>query len=784
MKSARNINYQNRLSLDRNQSESSGTAVKRFPAGLHPMAILVSCLLLWIASPAAWAATITVCGSGCNQTTIGAAINAASPGDTIMIGSGTYYESIVISKNLTLHGAGSTLTIIDGQGVSTPVTVPTGVTAELDSVTVQAGERPGEVGILVQGSLTLADSIVTNNALGILNSGGTLTILRTTISNNVDRTYGAAGIFNDLSGTTNVFSSTITGNNGEWGGGLGLSSGSIALSNSTLSGDTAIGGSEVSFQNANDASVQLGNSTIVNTTQQPSISGLSGTTNTLIFNNSILVSPPGIPNCFSSVNLLSLGHNLSSDATCDLVTSTDIVNSPYADLGPLQINLPGTTATQALLPGSAAIDTGDCSGGFVPNDERGVSRPQGSACDIGAYELRTPIANNDSYKTTPGQTLIVAEPGIMTNDVSPEGLPLYISGATGTVNGTLYIYSGGNFQYVPNAGFVGLDGFSYTVSDGVHSSNTATVAINVQPVNQPPVAENDSYSLFAGQTLTVDVAHGVLANDSDSDGDPLTAVDVSLPTHGKLSLNSDGSFAYTPATGFTGIDSFTYEALDGQTSSNVATVSLTVNPNVSTITIALVTQPQEPKVFHFTGGLGKFALGGANAISKSVQVAAGTYTINETVPSGWLLGNITCDPLSGVVVDLTHDRVQLTMTAWTSVTCTFIDQKPGKATARVYNDHNHDHKREGSDPWLTGWTIQLYSAPGVMVASQITNAVGEVIFTNLAPTTYTACEVLQANWYTITPTALDPTYGMGCYTISVSPAKTNAVSFGVSTTQP
>ena len=71
-----------------------------------------------------------------------------------------------------------------------------------------------------------------------------------------------------------------------------------------------------------------------------------------------------------------------------------------------------------------------------------------------------------------------------------------------------------------------------------------------------------------------------------------------------------------------------------------------------------------------------------------------------------------------------------------------------------------------------------------MVTSQITNVVGEVIFTNLAPTTYTACEVLQANWYTITPTALDPTYGMPCYTISVSPAKTNAVSFGVSTTQP
>ena len=783
MKSARN-NHQNQLSLDRNQSGASGDAVKRFPVGLHHFAILVSCLLLWTASPAAWAATITVCASGCNQPTIGAAINAANPGDTIMIGSGTYYETLVISKNLTLHGAGATLTIIDGQVFTTPVTVPTGVTAELDSVTVQDGRRPGLVGILVQGSLTLADSIVTENALGILNSGGTLNVLRTTISNNVDQTYGAAGIFNNLAGTTTVFDSTITGNYGEWGGGLGLSSGSIALSNSTLSGDSAIGGSEVYFSNANGASVQLGNSTIVNTTQQPSISGLSGTTNTLIFNNSIFVSQSGIPNCLTSVNLLSLGHNLSSDASCGLTEPTDIVNSPYANLGPLQVNAPGTTATQALLPGSAAIDYGDCSGGFVVNDERGVSRPQGGSCDIGAHELRTPKANNDSYKTITGQTLVVPAPGVMTNDVSPEGLPLYISGATGTANGTLYIYPGGNFQYIPNPGFTGQDGFSYTVSDGAHPSNAAAVVINVQPVNQPPVAENDNYSLFAGQTLTVDAAHGVLANDTDPDGDPLTAVDVSLPAHGKLSLNLDGSFAYTPATGFTGIDRFTYQASDGQALSNVATVSLAVNPNVGTITIALVTQPQEPTVFHFTGGLGKFALGGGNGSSKSVQVAAGSYTINETLPPGWLLGSINCDPLSGVVVDLIHDRVQLTMSGGTSVTCTFTDQKPGKVTARVYNDHNHDHKREGSDPWLSGWTIQLYTEPDMLVASQITNSVGEVVFTNLVPTTYTACEVLQANWYTITPTAPDPIYRMPCYTISVVPTKTSAVVFGVSTTQP
>src|SRR5439155_639867 len=83
------------------------------------------------------------------------------------------------------------------------------------------------------------------------------------------------------------------------------------------------------------------------------------------------------------------------------------------------------------------------------------------------------------------------------------------------------------------------------------------------------------YSRSEDTTLTV-VVPGVLANDSDVDGDTLNAVLVSQPTHGSLALNSNGSLSYVPAANYNGPDSFTYQANDGQADSGIATVSITI----------------------------------------------------------------------------------------------------------------------------------------------------------------------------------------------------------------
>src|SRR6185295_7108733 len=115
----------------------------------------------------------------------------------------------------------------------------------------------------------------------------------------------------------------------------------------------------------------------------------------------------------------------------------------------------------------------------------------------------------------------------------------------------------------------------YKANNGQADSGIATVSITITGVNDPPVAVNDSYTTPEDTTLTI-ATPGVLINDSDVDGDTLSAVLVSQPTHGTLTLNTNGSFSYVPAANYNGPDSFTYKANDGRADSGIATVSNTI----------------------------------------------------------------------------------------------------------------------------------------------------------------------------------------------------------------
>ena len=111
-----------------------------------------------------------------------------------------------------------------------------------------------------------------------------------------------------------------------------------------------------------------------------------------------------------------------------------------------------------------------------------------------------------------------------------------------------------------------------------HSLSASEIADLATPPagNTAPVRVADSYST-AQNTALVQAAPGVLANDTDANGNPLTAVLDANVTHGSLALNANGGFTYTPTTGYSGPDSFTYHANDGTANSNVVSASLTVN---------------------------------------------------------------------------------------------------------------------------------------------------------------------------------------------------------------
>jgi VCBS repeat-containing protein len=187
-----------------------------------------------------------------------------------------------------------------------------------------------------------------------------------------------------------------------------------------------------------------------------------------------------------------------------------------------------------------------------------------------------PVAFADSHTTTEDNALTVAAPGVLGNDSDADGNGLSAVLVSGVSHGVLSLNANGSFSYTPASNYNGPDSFTYKANDGALDSNVVTVAITVTAVNDAPVAVADSYTIAEDDVLTV-AAPGVLDNDSDVDGNALSAVLVSGVSHGVLSLNANGSFSYTPASNYSGPDSFSYKVNDGLLDSNIVVVSLTVS---------------------------------------------------------------------------------------------------------------------------------------------------------------------------------------------------------------
>jgi VCBS repeat-containing protein len=246
----------------------------------------------------------------------------------------------------------------------------------------------------------------------------------------------------------------------------------------------------------------------------------------------------------------------------------------------------GAAALQALAVGQSATDSfsytisdiaGATSSASVTVTVAGMNDAPVSAGDANATDEDSAaggnvLANDDDIDN--GDTLSVA----------------FVNGSAANVGATITLASGaqltvhadGSYSYAPNGSFESLDdgesaadSFTYVAADNHGlAGNIATVVLTVAGVNDAPVAAGDAASVDEDST----VGGNVLGNDTDVEGDALTASLVSGPSHGALSFNADGSYAYTPEADYFGDDSFTYRANDGDLDSGVATVSLTINP--------------------------------------------------------------------------------------------------------------------------------------------------------------------------------------------------------------
>ena len=353
------------------------------------------------------------------------------------------------------------------------------------------------------------------------------------------------------------------------------------------------------------------------------VSNFSGPTNgtmaSIVTNGSFSYVPnPGFTGTDQfSYTLLDAQNNYSDPVTVTIHVLEDFDRKPIGTSDfygtgqetPLVIDAPGLMANDldpdgdAIIvsnfmgPSNGTLTSIVTSGSFtyVPNDgftgtdqfsytlldaDGNYSDPVIVTIEVFGQFNRKPIGNSDSYGTIQGTSLVVNAPGLLLNDLDPNGDALIVSNFIGPTNGTLTsIVTSGSFTYVPNPGFTGSDQFQYTLLDAQGNySDPVNVTLEVfAPGGDKPIGMEDSYTVETGKTLTV-AAPGNMANDFDPNGDSFFVSNFIGPSSGELtSIVTNGSFIYVPNPGFTGTDQFTYTLLDENGNySNPVTVTIDV----------------------------------------------------------------------------------------------------------------------------------------------------------------------------------------------------------------
>lgn len=178
-----------------------------------------------------------------------------------------------------------------------------------------------------------------------------------------------------------------------------------------------------------------------------------------------------------------------------------------------------------------------------------------------------PVAADDTAETVADTPV---EINVLGNDTDPEGGTLTISSVGLAANGVV-TNNFSSITYAPTSLFTGTDVFTYQVFDGINGYDTAAVTVTVLPVNIAPVAVDDRAYTNLDAPVTIDV----LGNDSDANGDPLSISAVGTASNGQV-VNNGADISYTPNTGYSGVDVFTYTVADNRMGTDTASVTVTV----------------------------------------------------------------------------------------------------------------------------------------------------------------------------------------------------------------
>ena len=285
-------------------------------------------------------------------------------------------------------------------------------------------------------------------------------------------------------------------------------------------------------------------------------------------------APVATDNAYTNIEDAAVTGNALTDGTPDSDADGDVL-TVTANTSPLNGTV--TVWADGVFTYTPNPDfNGSDSFGYTVSDGNG-----GTAAATVTVTLTpvndAPVGNADAY-TTDEDTAVsgnVLLDGTPDSDVDGDTLTARIGGNDN--NGWASIWPSGDFTYSPSPNFNGSGRFSYYVSDGNGASDYVVVTITVNPVNDAPVATDNSYTT----SEDVSVSGNVLLNgtpDSDIEGDALTVTANTNPLNGTVTMPANGAFTYTPNADFNGSDSFSYTITDGNGGTATGAVSITVNP--------------------------------------------------------------------------------------------------------------------------------------------------------------------------------------------------------------